>query len=80
MKLKDFIEEFIEPNTLIRLLYKERGGHLTVSEDGWDIVSMEWEVLRGEGAFKNYADNEVIGITDIITESCPEAVNITIKP
>ena len=39
MELKEFIETFVEPNTLIRLLYKVDGGHERLYND----PKMEWE-------------------------------------
>lgn len=78
MTLREFIKQFVEPNTLIRLVYKEGSGHRTVAEH-WDKVSMEWEILENRGNYRKYADNEVIGVTDIITEGAySEAVNIVI--
>lgn len=79
MKLGEFIEKFIEPNCLIRLVYKEKSVHKIVLDD-WNDVSMEWEVLKGKGKNRHYVNNEVIGVTCI---SCSghysEAINITIE-
>lgn len=83
MILKDFIEQFVEKNTLIRLWYKVKGGYSAVYYTGerFDSVSMEWETLKGEGKYGEYMDNEVIGVTDILVTKTnyPEAVNIVIK-
>jgi len=80
MKLKEFVEKFVEHNTLIRLLYKNKGGHEVVLND-WDDVSMEHELLKGKGKFKNYADHKVRGVTDVLVVKSPysEAVNIVIE-
>lgn len=84
MNLRTLIELAIHHNTLIRLWYKCEEGqdcaHIMVAESE-DIVSMEHAVLKGEGPYKDYVDNEVIGITDILMRggSYPEAVNIVIK-
>lgn len=79
MKLKEFIEEYIEHNSLIRLVYKEKGGHKLVMNK-WDDVSMEWEVLKGEGVYKNYINYNVLGVTDILVNGAySEAINIVIK-
>lgn len=71
MVLKEFIERFVEKNTLVRLWYKAPGGHDQVSYP----VCMEWELVKSE-----YATRKVIGVTDIL---CPgshiEAVNISIE-
>lgn len=79
MKLKDFIENYIEPNCLIRLVYKNQGGHKIVL-DNWNDVSMEWQVLKGKGKNRHYADNEVLGIASILTNGhYTEAINIVIE-
>jgi hypothetical protein len=81
MKLGEFIEKFIRPNSLIRLIYKdEEGGYRTVLKD-WNCVSMEWEILRGKSENRHYIDNKVIGIKDILVHKCPysEAINIVIE-
>ena len=78
MRLKEFINEFVAHNTLIRLMYKvpknERGMHNQVMPG--EGVMMEHELIKSE-----YADKEVIGITDIlvIDSNYKEAVNIIIK-
>jgi len=79
MKLHEFVEKFIEHNTLIRLVYKEKGGHRLVLND-WNDVSMEHELLKGEGKFKDYVNYDVLGVTDILVNGpYSEAVNIVIK-
>jgi hypothetical protein len=72
MNLKDFIEEFIGHNTLIRLWYKHGPGHVMVNGDK---PEMEWEVQKGK-----YANNQVKYIKDIVIRSpYSEAVNIVIE-
>ena len=80
MKLGEFIEKFIVPNSLIRLVYKIPGGSELVL-DTWDDVSMEWEVLDSRGKNRHYIANEVIGVTDIWvrTGHYTEAINIAIE-
>ena len=78
MKLGEFIETFIEPNCIIRLLYKDNGGHKVV-RDSFDDVCMEWEVLKQRGIFRHFINNEVIGITSIYSNEYREAINITIE-
>ena len=71
MRLGRFIEKFVEPNTIIRLQYKIKGGH----EEVPDGLMMEW-TLKNTG----FADREVIGVTDIAGHKThSEAVNITIE-
>lgn len=80
MILTDFIEQFIQPNSLIRLVYKIRGGCHEVVLNNWDDVSMEWEILKNKGKYKEYIDCEVIGITSILVGGpYSEAINICIK-
>jgi len=79
MKLGTFIETFIEKNSLIRLLYKVKGGHEIIL-DSWDDVSMEHRVLDGKGKFRHYIDNEVIEICSILVDGpYSEAINICIE-
>lgn len=74
MILKEFIEQFIEKNTLIRLQYKIKGGHEEVTPNS--IPIMEWELKESE-----YSNRKVIGITDILYKNKhhSEAVNLTIE-
>jgi len=78
MKVIEFVETFIEPNTLVRLWYKlpkgEDGQHKEVIEG--DKPMMEWEFIKSE-----YKDSTVIGVTDILYLKSPyiEAVNLVIK-
>ncbi len=74
MKVKDFIEQFVEPNTLIRLWYKFEGGHAEVISG--DKPQMEWELIKSK-----YANRIVVGVTDILYGHSPyiEAVNLTIE-
>jgi len=74
MNVKDFVENFVEPNTLIRLQYKVKGGHMQVIEG--DKPMMEHELIKSK-----YADSVVIGVTDILylDSHYKEAVNLTIE-
>lgn len=79
MKLDEFIEIYIEHNSLVRLLYKEKSGHRIVL-DTWDDVSMEHEILKGKGKFKDYINYDVKGITSVLVGGpYSEAINIIIK-
>ena len=79
MILKDFNENFICKNSIIRLWYPDKGGHKLVIPDDKKSVCMEWELNR-HSVYKKYANNNVIGITDIVTNgSFPEAINIVIE-
>jgi len=79
MILGQFIEKFVEPNSIIRLVYKEKSGHKCVLKD-WNDVGMEWEVLKCKGDNRHYINNEVIGLASIYTSgNYREAINIVIK-
>jgi hypothetical protein len=82
MKLGEFIKNFSH-NNVVRLLYKEKGGHRSVLED-WNDVSMDHEILNARGKNRHYIDNEVLGLSTINFHSgqgChyPEALNIVIE-
>jgi len=79
MKLGKFIEQFSH-NNIIRLQYKEKGGYRLVAED-WNDVSMDWQVLKGQGIFRHYINNEVLGLATILQRSgsYTEALNIVIE-
>ncbi len=79
MKLGEFIKNFSH-NNMIRLHYKEKGGHRTVLETH-DDVSMDWEVLKGIGKNRHYIDNEVLGLVSILYNkgNYTEAINIVIE-
>ena len=75
MKLKNFIEKYVEANTLIRLWYKGiNSTHIEVIPN--DRPLMEHELVRS--IYKNY---KVVGVTDILYHGSNyvEAVNIVIK-
>jgi len=67
--LNDFIGYFVEPNTMIRLWKKVKGGHELIED-----VKMEHELIKSE-----YKDKLVVGVTDILNKQYCEAVNITIE-
>lgn len=81
MKLGEFIENFSH-NNVIRLLYKNKGGHECVLSD-WDDTSMDWEVNKQKGKFRHYINNEVLSLATICFIKGdirhPEALNIVIE-
>jgi hypothetical protein len=81
MKLGEFLKKFSH-NNLIRLHYKTKEGNECVA-DGWNDVSMDWEVNNGEGVFRHYVNNEVLGLVSILSvgkgNHYPEAINIVIE-
>jgi len=78
MKVKTFIEKYIQPNNVVRLVRKIPGGHETVGET-WSVVDMEWRIAKGDGVFAEHVDSEVMGVTGIMTVEYQEAINIVIK-
>jgi hypothetical protein len=79
MKLGEFIESFVEPNSIVRLVYKHKGGHETVLNT-WNDVSMEWEILKRKGQNRHFINNKVIGISCITgMEQHSDAINIVIE-
>ena len=82
MKLGEFIKNFSH-NNVIRLVYKNKGGHEVVLEH-WNDVSIDHEILKGKGKFRHYINNEVLGLTTVSFGACqgihhPEAINIVIE-
>jgi hypothetical protein len=79
MILKEFVDQFINHNSLVRLVYKIPGGNKLVL-DSWDDVDMAWSIVKGKGKFSLYINHEVIHITDIsVRGPYSEAVNIVIE-
>jgi hypothetical protein len=70
MKLGEFINNFSH-NNLIRLLYKEDGGHVCVIKKtndpdskfmtDFDVVFMDWSVNKS-GPYSFYKDHKVLGL------------------
>lgn len=76
MKLKEFIQTVIAPNTIIRLwkpLNQEKpySGYICLTEK----EQMNWEILK----IPKLCECEALFVTDIVTESTKEAVNIIIQ-
>ena len=79
MILKEFIENYIEHNSLVRVLYKNPGGHKLVLND-WDDVAMDWEIVKGEGKYAPYINHKVLCIASILVRGpYPESINIVIE-
>ena len=76
MVLKEFIEQFVLPNTLIRLWEPTEEGHKVITES----PVMEWELLQEKTVYSLYLYNSVKGVTDIlINDIYPETVNIVLE-
>jgi iron uptake system EfeUOB component EfeO/EfeM len=78
VELKEFVEKYICKNTIIRLWKPIKGGHEMLHQKNDKEVCMEWELLKNEVWQSKYNENKVVGITDIITDTYREAVNIVI--
>lgn len=91
--LSDFIKAYVCRNSIIRLwryIPNEDGVGsvpLMITEhnsrdvnDGDKEVGMEWAILDGSGWQAKYSECLVIGISDIVCPSYPEAINIIINP
>lgn len=79
MTLKDFINEYVEHNSLVRVLYKNPGGHKLVLDD-WNDVAMDWEIVKGQGKYAAYINHKVLGVASILTGGTyPESINIVIE-
>ena len=78
MTLKEFINEYVEGNSLVRVLYKYPGGHKIVLND-WGDVAGYWEIVRGKGKYAPYINHKVLGIASISVRAYSEAINIVIE-
>ena len=79
MNLVTFITTFVRPNTIIRLWIEAVEGHRLLVDHSGKETGMEWEIIDGSGWQAVFRNWEVIGVTDILCESYPEAVNIVIQ-
>jgi len=78
MKLGEFIEKFSH-NNIVRLVYKNKGGHEIVLET-WDDASMDWEINQAKGKNRHFVDNEVLGLVSIRgMKRNADAINIVIE-
>ena len=72
MKLKKFIDKFIEPNSLVRLWFESDEGHTLIIPP-----IMEWQLIKDNSKFLSYS---VSGVTDILVhDHYKEAINIVLK-
>jgi hypothetical protein len=79
MTLKEFTENYIEHNSLVRLLYKNPGGHKLILND-WDDVDMDHQIVKGKGLYAAYVNHKVLGVTSIVVRGpYSEAINIVIE-
>ena len=79
MILKEFIDEYIEHNSLVRVLYKHKGGHKLILND-WDEVDMDHMIIKGKGKYGPYINHKVLGVASIsVRGPYSEAINIVIE-
>lgn len=74
MKLKEFMDKFVCPNSLVRLWKKLDDGHGHVMLTLEAVV--DWEIT---GLSEKVTSCEVVYITDIFCETYREAINIVIN-
>lgn len=78
MKLGEFINYFSH-NNLIRLVYRIKGGHEPALLE-WKEIDMDWKINKGQGKFRHYINNEVLGLASIYcADTYPETINIIIE-
>lgn len=81
--LREFVENFVTPNTLCRLWIpytgEERGikRELALGES-YSQTFMNWELLKGEVPQSKYLDCTFDGVTDIRNSYSPEALNLCV--
>lgn len=80
MNLGEFVENFVCPNSLIKLWIPDVDcGHKLLIEDG-NFVCMEHELLDDKVWQSRYRGARVIGVTDIYCDDFyREAINIVIQ-
>jgi hypothetical protein len=79
MTLQEFVKDYVEANSLVRVLYKEKGGHRIVLND-WNDVDMDHQIVKGVGKYAAYINHKVIGIASIsVRGHYSEAINIVIE-
>ena len=77
MKLKEFLEEYVCSNTMIRL-WKNINKHERLCLFDECKPVMDWE-LKWDDRYEKYRNMKVIGVTDILCETYYEAVNIVVE-
>ena len=78
LTLKEFVESFITPNSLLRLWYPIEHGYKMIIENNDKQTFMGWELLQNKCYQSRFNDCKFIGVTDIICSSDCEAINLVI--
>ncbi len=79
MTVKRFVRKYVGRNSLIRLVERYGNGHRAVANEDGDTVGLVRSMQNGTGWQAKYAGRKVEGVTDILFESYPEAINIVMK-
>lgn len=79
MKLNDFIEKYICVNSVVRLWVPFKVGYKMIVSPYGQETCMEHEIINNKVWHSRFKGCEVIGITDIVCERSPEAINIVVK-
>lgn len=77
MKLKEFLKEYVCPNTMIRL-WKNVNEHERLCLFDECKPVMKWELML-DNRYEKHRNLKVIGVTDILCETYYEAVNIVVE-
>lgn len=79
MTLIQFVSNFIHHNSMVRLVYKIKGGYEVVSLT-WNDVCMGHEIVNGKGIYADFLDVNVINVCSIFVRgNFVEAINIVIE-
>lgn len=79
MELWEFIERYVYKNTILRIWSENEDGTKQLLWDGHQEWCMEWQILNNECYQSKYKFCRIIGVTDILCDTCCEAVNLVIE-
>lgn len=83
MNLRDFVKQFVRPNTFVRLWVvslNSSGYQMLYEKTPEESVCMEWKLLQEKCWHSRYLNCTVLGVKDIFVDDFyREAVNIVIK-
>lgn len=80
ISLREFVYRFVAPNTLVRVWTQNNDSTYTnLLADNTRYICMEYEIEHGTG-YAKYLNKRFVKVTDILSDDCPEAVNIVIDP
>lgn len=79
MKLRDFVANYIEHNSIVRLVRKTSSGH-EIIDSNWGIVHMAHDFKRNTPVNAMYGHCVVTHIASIYVRAAhPDAINIAIE-